>query len=112
MKPPATFVELFDGLGWTKSEAITAATIVIRPNQAAEIDGKKPYADSRVRRALAMACDNSVLLELGVAGLGTVAENHHVCPIHPEYAELPKQVRDPAGALALDDGSRHGRLRA
>ncbi len=95
------FVEVFDSLGLVKSEAITAATIVIRPNQAAEVDGKKPYADARVRRALAMACDNKVLLELGVAGLGTVAENHHVCPIHPEYAELPKQERDAAGAKAL-----------
>ena len=95
------FVEVMDGIGWNRTEAVTAATIVIRPNAAAEIDGKKPYADARVRRALAMACDNNVLLELGVAGLGTVAENHHVCPIHPEYAELPKQTRDPAGALAL-----------
>ena len=96
------FVEVFDSLGqWNKSEAITASTIVIRPNQLAEVDGKKPYADARVRRALAMAVDNSVCLELGYAGLGTPAENHHVCPIHPEYAELPKQKVDPAGAKAL-----------
>ena len=96
------FVTVFDNLeGWNKSEAVTAGTITIRPNQQAEVDGKKPYADARVRRALAMACDNNVLLELGVAGLGKVAENHHVCPIHPEYAELPKQERDTAGAMAL-----------
>ncbi len=31
----------------------------------------------------------------------TTAENHHVCPIHPEYAELPPQVVDPAAAKAL-----------
>ncbi len=90
------FVEVFDGLGWTKSEAVTAATIVIRTNQDAE-----EYKDARVRRALAMAVDNSVCLELGVAGLGQPAENHHVCPIHPEYAKLPPQKHDPAGALAL-----------
>jgi peptide/nickel transport system substrate-binding protein len=30
-----------------------------------------------------------------------VAENHHVSPIHPEYAELPKQSRDPERAKAL-----------
>ena len=96
------FVEVFDSLGqWTKSSAVTASTIVIRPNQQAEVDGKKPYADVRVRRALAMAVDNSVCLELGYANLGTPAENHHVCPIHPEYAELPKQKVDPAGAKAL-----------
>ena len=90
------FVDVFDGIGWTKSEAVTAATIVIRPNQDADA-----YKDVRVRRALAMAVDNSVCLELGVAGLGTPAENHHVCPIHPEYAKLPAQKVDGAAALAL-----------
>ncbi|MEM8632074.1 MAG: ABC transporter substrate-binding protein [Pseudomonadota bacterium] len=95
------FVEIFDAIGWTKSEAVTAATIVIRPNQSAEIDGVTPYADARVRRALAMAVDNAVCLELGYAGLGIPAENHHVCPIHPEYAELPAIAPDPAGAKAL-----------
>lgn len=95
------FVDLMDGLGWVNSEAVTAATIVIRPNQLAEVDGTTPYKDARVRRALAMAVNNAVCLELGYAGLGIPAENHHVCPIHPEYAQLPAQAVDPAGALAL-----------
>jgi len=95
------YVDIMDGVGWTQSNAVTAATIVIRPNQLAEVDGIKPYADARVRRALAMAVDNSVCLELGYAGRGVTAENHHVCPIHPEYADIGKPVHDPAGALAL-----------
>ncbi len=95
------FVEIFDSLDLVKSEAITAATIVCRPNQVAEVDGKVPYGDARVRRALALAVDNADILELGVAGLGTPAENHHVCPIHPEYAELPPIKRDPEAAMAL-----------
>ncbi|MEY2956777.1 MAG: hypothetical protein RL123_1505 [Pseudomonadota bacterium] len=90
------YLGLFDALGWTKSEAVTAATLAIRFNQMAE-----EYKDVRVRRALTMACDNKVVLELGYSNLGTVAENHHVCPIHPEYAELPPLKHDPAGALAL-----------
>ena len=103
------FVGVFDDLGtWGKSEAVTASTIVIRANQEAEVDGKKPYADVRVRRALAMAVDNSVCLELGYAGLGTPAENHHVCPIHPEYAELPPQKVDGAAAKALMDEAGMG----
>ncbi len=64
------FVDIFDGLGWTKSEVVSGATIVIRPNQLAEVDGMKPYADVRVRKALAMAVDNDVCLELGYAGRG------------------------------------------
>ena len=95
------FIGIFDDIGWTKSEAITANTVVIRPNQATEVDGVQPYADARVRRALAMAIDNAVLLELGFSGNGRVGENHHVSPIHPEYAELPPPVFDPEGAAAL-----------
>jgi peptide/nickel transport system substrate-binding protein len=95
------FIEILDGVGWPKSEAVTANTVVIRPNQTAEVDGIMPYADVRVRRALAMAVDNNVLLELGFSGNGTVAENHQVAPIHPEYAELPAPVFNPAGAAAL-----------
>ncbi|MGJ8605212.1 MAG: ABC transporter substrate-binding protein [Marivita sp.] len=95
------FILLMDSVGWTKSEALTANTVVIRPNQEAEVNGVKPYADARVRRALAMAIDNSVLLELGFSSNGHVAENHHVSPLHPEYAELPAPVFDPEGAAAL-----------
>lgn len=95
------FIFMFDDIGWKKSEAVTANTIVLRPNQNAEINGTKPYADARVRRALSMAIDNNVLLELGFSGNGQVAENHHVCPIHPEYAEIPAPVYDPEAAMAL-----------
>ncbi|MEX0281861.1 MAG: ABC transporter substrate-binding protein, partial [Arenibacterium sp.] len=95
------FVDVLDGLGFVKSEVVTMGTIVIRPNQLAEIDGKQPYADKRVRKALQMAVDNEVCLELGAGGRGLVAENHHVGPAHPEYAALPKQKVDPEGARAL-----------
>lgn len=95
------FVDLMDSLGWERSETVTANTVFIRPNQAAEVDGKVPYGDVRVRRALALAVSNDVLLGLGYDGRGVVAENHCVCPIHPEYAELPAPEHDPAAAMAL-----------
>ena len=95
------FIDLLDIL-MERSETVTARTMVIRPNQQAEVNGMRPYADVRVRRALAMAVDNEVLLELGYDDRGVVAENHHVCPIHPEYAELPEPpVFDPEGARQL-----------
>ena len=87
--------------GWVENTIASAATILIRPNQLAEIDGKKTYGDKRVRQAISMAVDNAVLLELGYAGRGIVAENHHVGPMHPEYAELPPPKFDPAAAKAL-----------
>lgn len=95
------YISLFDDIGLEKSEVVTASTIVIRPNQQAEVNGIRPYEDVRVRRALAMAVDNKVCLELGYNNQGIPAENHHVAPVHPEYAELPPPVHDPEGALAL-----------
>ncbi len=103
------FIDIFDTLdGWVNNEVVTASTIVIRPNQLAEVDGQKPYADKRVRQAITMAVDNEVLLELGYAGRGVPAENHHVSPVHPEYAELPARKVDPAAAKALMDEAGMG----
>ncbi|MEO8242682.1 MAG: ABC transporter substrate-binding protein [bacterium] len=90
------YVAAMDRLGWAKSEAVTANTIAVRFNQLAD-----EYKDVQVRKALQMAVDNNVILELGYSGLGTAAENHHVCPIHPEYAKLPPLVTDKAAAKSM-----------
>lgn len=95
------FIDIMDGLGLVKSEVVTGATLVIRPNQQAEVDGRRPYEDVRVRRALQLACRNDVILELGYSSRGIPAENHHVAPVHPEYAELPPPVYDPEEAIRL-----------
>jgi len=95
------FVEVFEGIGFERSAIASAATIVIRPNQEAEVDGMKPYADVRVRKAIAMAVNNEVCLELGYANQGEVARNQHVGPMHPEWADVPATAYDPEGALAL-----------
>ena len=95
------FIDVLDSLGYQRSETVTMASIVIRPNQLAEFEGKKPYADKRVRQALQMAVDNSVCLELGYGNRCEPGENHHLGPVHPEYAELPQQKADPAAARAL-----------
>lgn len=96
------FIDIISSLdGWVEHTIVTGATIVIRPNQVAEVDGMKPYADKRVRQAISMAVDNNVLLELGYNDRGVVAANHHVAPVHPEYADIGMPKHDPAGALAL-----------
>ena len=96
------FVDVFDGLGWEKSEVKTGATIVIRTNQTTPVNGEFPYADKRVRKALAMAVDNNVCLELGYAGRGIAADNCHVGPVHPEWnPDVTRIPFDPAGAKAL-----------
>jgi peptide/nickel transport system substrate-binding protein len=88
--------EAFSALGLVQEAAVTATTMVARMNMQIE-----PFTDQRVRNAFQLAVDNSVILDLGVAGLGTVAENHHCAPVHPEYAELPPITHDPEAAMAL-----------
>ena len=89
------FIDVLDALGWVKTEAITSATIAVRFNEGAE-----DYKDVNVRKGLVQCVDNKIVLELGYSNLGTLAENHHVCPIHPEYFKLPALVVDPAAGKA------------
>lgn len=98
----AEFVEVMDGLGLVRKDKATANTIVarMRPENA-------PYDDQRVRNAVQLAVDNAVILELGYAGHGAVGENHHVGPMHPEYAELPKIAQDVEKARSLLEEAGH-----
>ncbi|MBZ9990733.1 ABC transporter substrate-binding protein [Mesorhizobium sp. BH1-1-5] len=93
---PADFIDPLDKMDLVKSEVATATTLVARTNVT-----HKPYDDKRVRNALQMAVDNNQVMQLGYNGRGTVGENHHVSPIHPEYYPLPKKERDAAGAKKL-----------
>ncbi|GGL77627.1 ABC transporter substrate-binding protein [Wenxinia marina] len=96
------FIEIFNALGWTESEVVTASTITVRFNQA-----NAPYDNVDVRRALQMAVSNDIVLELGYNDRGVVAENHHVCPIHPEYADIGPAEYDPEAALELLTSAGH-----
>jgi len=100
------FIDAFEALGWTQSDVLTSATIAVRFNQTAP-----PYGDVRVRRAMTRAVDNAVILELGYGDHGLVGENHHVCPIHTEYAALPAIAPDPDGAAALMAEAGHAETR-
>jgi peptide/nickel transport system substrate-binding protein len=92
----ADYVPILDALDLVKSEVMTASTIVARTHVA-----HTPYDDQKVRQALQLAVDNAAVLQLGYGNAGEVAENHHVCPIHPEYAKIPKIARDIEKAKAL-----------
>lgn len=90
------FKDVFESIGMIGQEAVTAATVVVRTNAT-----NPPYDDQRVRKALQLAVDPEVVLQLGIAGQGRVAENHHVAPFHPEYFELPPFKKDVEAAKAL-----------
>jgi peptide/nickel transport system substrate-binding protein len=95
-------VEIFDGLELQKSESVTANTLCMRMNVT-----QPPFDNQKVRNAVQLAVDNAVVLDLGYQGLGRVAENHHVGPMHPEYAELPPIARDPEAAKAMMTEAGH-----
>ncbi len=98
------FADIMDGLGLTRSTVNSGATIVIRTNQDHE-----PYQDVRVRKAISMAVENAVCLELGYAGNGIPADNCHVGPMHPEHdASVTRLPHDPAAAKALMDEAGQG----
>ncbi|MGL6211557.1 MAG: ABC transporter substrate-binding protein, partial [Paracoccaceae bacterium] len=89
------YIGILDSMGWTKLEAVTASTIVVRMNSA----NGDLYKDKAVRQAIQLAVDLNVVLELGYNNLGKTAENHHACPVHPEYAPLPAQTVNAAGLM-------------
>ncbi len=95
-----TFVEQIDVVKHIPDtqlfEAVTAQTGVARMQMDA-----KPYDDVRVRRAVRLCQDHDRLLEIAYRGRGAPAEDHHVAPIHPEHAKLPKQKQDYALAKKL-----------
>ncbi len=92
------FIDAMTAIGWVESRAETAATMVVRASQTANMVGTNPYVNRSVRRAMALAVDNEICLELGYGGRGTVAANHHVSPIHPAYADIGPASYDPAEA--------------
>jgi peptide/nickel transport system substrate-binding protein len=59
------------------------------------------WKDARVRKAMRLAIDQQKVLQIAYSGNGVVAEHHHVCPIHPEYAKLEFMKQDIEGAKKL-----------
>jgi peptide/nickel transport system substrate-binding protein len=84
-------------------EATTAQTAVMRFRVT-----EKPFDDVRVRQAIAACMDHKEILDKAFKSLGQIAENHHVCPIHPDYAALPPLKRDIEKAKKLLAEAGHG----
>ncbi|SEM64329.1 peptide/nickel transport system substrate-binding protein [Roseovarius tolerans] len=98
----ADFIESYDALGLVKQSKPTANTIVARMRA-----DTPPYDSKELRNAIQLACDNEVLLAISINNEGIPAENHHVAPFHPEYAELPKIAPDPAKAIEMATAAGH-----
>ena len=85
-----------EALKLINSEIATGSTIVARFNV-----GNDPYKDVRVRQAAQFAVDNQVVLDIGLSGKGKPAANHHVGPMHIDYADVGPHKRDVEKAKAL-----------
>ncbi len=85
--------------------ATTAQTAIARMQM-----DKAPFDDKRIRQAVQACMDHEKLLQLAYRGKGAPGEDHHVSPIHPEYAKLPVQKQDYAKAkkLLADAGHPNG----
>lgn len=98
----ANSVDVFDMMNLDKSEVLTSATICVRMNQR-----HPPFDSQPLRRAIQLGIDNATILDLGYRGLGEPAENHHVGPMHPEFADIGPSPRDPDRSRALLEESSH-----
>jgi peptide/nickel transport system substrate-binding protein len=74
-------------------EMVTAQTGIARMKVTAQ-----PFNNKNIRKAVQACVDHDRILAIVYRGLGAVAEDHHVAPIHPEYAALPKLRQDYAAA--------------
>ncbi len=93
-------VELIDAVAQIPdlilNERPTAATGVARMRTT-----EKPFDDPRVRKAIQLTVDHQRLVDLVFRGHGLPSEDHHIAPMHPEYAQLPIIKRDIEQAKAL-----------
>ena len=90
-------VSLFQALpGIVLSEKPSATTAVARMQVT-----QAPFDDKRVRKAVQLSVDRQQILERAYDGRGVVGEDHHVCPIHPDYTALPPLVRNVEEAKRL-----------
>lgn len=93
---PPEMLGIMAGAGASTSGIATGSTIVARMNIQ-----EAPFDKRNVRRAVQLAVDNAIVLELAVNNAGTVAENHHVGPMHQEYADIGPHTRDAAAAKSM-----------
>jgi peptide/nickel transport system substrate-binding protein len=93
---PATWEALKDFEGVKVHSVGTARTRILRMR--VDMD---PWKDVRVCKALKLCQKRQRILDLAFFGEGLIGQDHHVAPVHPEYAEVPTPEYDPEQAKAL-----------
>jgi len=75
--------------GLVTHEAVTAQCGVARMKVT-----EPPFDNKNLRKAIQACVDPRKILEIVYLGHGAPGEDHHVAPIHPEYAKLPPLKQD------------------
>ena len=85
--------------------ATTAQTAVARFRVS-----EKPFDNKKVRQAVIACMDHEELAAKGFNNMGVPAQDDHVCPIHPDYAEMnaPKRDIELAKKLLKEAGYENG----
>jgi peptide/nickel transport system substrate-binding protein len=86
---------------FTQMEHLVRYDAVSADTGVARMQPVKPFDDPRVRKAVRLATDQSKTLEIAHSGIGSVAEHHHVCPVHPDYKKLEPMSRNVEEAKRL-----------
>ena len=91
--------------GLVTHEAVTAQCGVARMKVT-----EPPFDNRNLRKAIQACVDPQKILEIVYLGYGETGEDHHVAPIHPEYAKLPplKQNYDLAKKYLAEAGYPDG----
>jgi len=69
---------------------------------------REPWNNNRIRRALKLCQHRDKILNLAYNGQGTIGNDFHVCPTHPEYCEKKTIKFDPRRAKSLLEEAGHG----
>lgn len=97
IEPPVSVWEAVkDDTRFTVTSTPTSATRVLRMR----VD-QEPWTDNRVRQALKYCHNREKILAVALQGQGTIGNDSHVAPAHPEYVDVPPFPFDTAKAKAL-----------
>jgi peptide/nickel transport system substrate-binding protein len=97
IEPPVSVWEAVkDDTRFAVTSTPTSATRVLRMR----VD-QEPWTDNRVRQALKYCHNREKILAVALQGQGTIGNDSHVAPAHPEYVDVPPFPFDTAKAKAL-----------
>ena len=95
---PNNLIDAAEAVPFVELHPVTTAQTAVMRFRITEA----PFDNLKLRQAVVACMDHQEILDKAFQGRGQIAENHHVCPIHPEYADAAAAqagYREGEGAL-------------